>query len=134
MPLNLSPQEAAAALTEIDQTRATMRRVVREHRGHVHFWIWGASWVAMPLSAQLFGEDFCRHFWILATITVPVMWAYMLHIASILGDGPSPHPLVFFDALVFGAVTVTVEVAGLSMWLRSLLRGLYDIAAMVKSL
>ena len=68
MPLQVSPQEAAAALDEINQTRAAMRRVVREHRGHVHFWIWGGSWVAMPLSAQLFGEEFCRHFWIFAMV------------------------------------------------------------------
>jgi hypothetical protein len=89
--------------SEISQIPARELRVVR---GYAVIWVLGRL----------------NMFWILATITVPVMWAYMLHIASVLGDGLSPHPMVFFDALVFGVVTVTVEVVGLSMWLRSLLR------------
>jgi hypothetical protein len=68
MPLQVSPQEAAAALADIDRTRAAMRHAIREQRGHVHFWIWGAAWAAMPLSAQLFGDDFARHFWIFSVV------------------------------------------------------------------
>lgn len=54
--MQLSPQEAAAALAEVESARATMRHVIRAHRGHVHLWIWGAAWIAMPLTAQ-FGGD-----------------------------------------------------------------------------
>ena len=63
LPMHLSPHDAAAALADIENARAAMRRAIREQRGHAHFWIWGATWVLMPLSAQLFGDDFARNFW-----------------------------------------------------------------------
>jgi len=58
--MNLSPQEAARALAEIEQTRATMRQAIRDHRGHYHLWIWGAAWIAMPLYAQFVGDAHAR--------------------------------------------------------------------------
>jgi hypothetical protein len=70
MPLQLSPHEAASALADIDQARAAMRHVIREHRGHLHFWIWGAIWIAMPLSAVFFGDGFVRHFWIFSVVGI----------------------------------------------------------------
>jgi hypothetical protein len=60
--MQLSPQEAAAALAEIDQARSTMRQVIRAHRGHYHLWIWGATWVAMPLTAEFWGDQAARFF------------------------------------------------------------------------
>jgi hypothetical protein len=57
-----SPAEAAALLSEIESARTTMRKVVRAHRGHFHLWIWGAIWVAMPLSVQFGGERADRFF------------------------------------------------------------------------
>ncbi len=54
--MQLSPQEAAAALADVESARATMRRVIRAHRGHIHLWIWGAAWIAMPLTAQFWGD------------------------------------------------------------------------------
>lgn len=62
MSSELSPQEAAAALAEIESARATMRRVIRAHRGHVHLWIWGVAWVAMPLVAQFWGDQAAKVF------------------------------------------------------------------------
>jgi hypothetical protein len=61
MPTNLSPQEAGALLADIETARGQMRRVIREHRGHYYLWIWGAAWIAMPLTAQL-GGDHAAHF------------------------------------------------------------------------
>ena len=62
MPASVTTKEAAAALAEVEQARAAMRRVVRDHRGHLHLWIWGAVWVAMPLTAQLGGDRAARFF------------------------------------------------------------------------
>jgi hypothetical protein len=62
---HISPEDAAALLSEIDAARSAMRRVVREHRGHYHLWIWGLAWVAMPLTAHLGGDPAARFFpWI----------------------------------------------------------------------
>ena len=48
-PPNYPLQEAGALLADVETTRAAMRRVIREHRGHYHLWIcWGAAWIAMP--------------------------------------------------------------------------------------
>jgi hypothetical protein len=60
--MNLSPQEAAAALAEVDQARTAMRRAIRDHRGHYYLWIWGATWIAMPLTAHFFGDVAVRYF------------------------------------------------------------------------
>lgn len=63
--MHLSPQDAAAALAEIDTARAAMRSVIRAHRGHFHLWIWGVAWIAMPLIAHVRGDDAARYFpWI----------------------------------------------------------------------
>ena len=61
MTHHISPQEASALLADVDAARATMRRTIREHRGHYHLWIWGAVWIAMPLTAQ-FGGDYAARF------------------------------------------------------------------------
>ena len=67
MSSELSPQQAADALAEIDTARATMRRAIREHRGHYHLWIWGVVWIAMPLTAHFGGDRAARFFpWICA--------------------------------------------------------------------
>lgn len=63
MSPQLSREQAAAALAEVEAARASMRRVVREHRGHYHLWIWGAVWIAMPLTAHFGGDQAARHFW-----------------------------------------------------------------------
>jgi hypothetical protein len=62
LAMKVSPEEAAAALAEIERTRTTMRQAVRAHRGHYHLWIWGAAWIAMPLLAHFRGDDAARSF------------------------------------------------------------------------
>jgi hypothetical protein len=59
--------------------------------------------------------------WIFATITLPLMWAYLTRISSILGSGFSHDPFLFIDALVLGIITVTFPLVGLWVWIRSLL-------------
>jgi hypothetical protein len=61
--MNLSPQEAAAALAEVDSARVAMRRAIRDHRGHFHLWIWGIARIVMPLQAHVYGDPAARWFW-----------------------------------------------------------------------
>jgi hypothetical protein len=68
MPPDLSPQEASALLADIENARATMRRAIREHRGHYHLWIWGAAWIAMPLSAYFYGDYAARYFPVICAV------------------------------------------------------------------
>lgn len=62
MSTPLTPQEAAAALAQVDSAQTSMRRAIRDHRGHYYLWIWGAAWVAMPLTAYFGGDQAARHF------------------------------------------------------------------------
>jgi hypothetical protein len=56
MQSEISAQDAAAALAQVDDARAAMRRAIRAHRGHYHLWIWGVAWVVMPLLARTYGD------------------------------------------------------------------------------
>lgn len=58
----MNPQEASTALAEVEQARLTMRRIIREHRGHQQLWLWGLMWIAMPLAVQFRGETAMRWF------------------------------------------------------------------------
>ena len=37
--MNISPDEAAKALNEIEASRAAMRQAIRAHRGHLYLWL-----------------------------------------------------------------------------------------------
>jgi hypothetical protein len=50
--MNISPEEAARALGEIEASRAAMRTAVRGFRGHYYLWLWGGIWMAMALRAE----------------------------------------------------------------------------------
>jgi hypothetical protein len=45
--MNISPDEAANALRDIDASRASMRRALQNYRGHLYLWLWGCIWIAM---------------------------------------------------------------------------------------
>ncbi len=47
--MNISPEEAAQALREIDASRLAIRSAFRARRGHFYLWLWGAIWVAFSL-------------------------------------------------------------------------------------
>ena len=73
--MHLSPQEAAAALAHVEDARATMRHVIRAHRGHYHLWIWGFSWIAMPLTAYFWGDHAARYFALICLgCAIPSIW------------------------------------------------------------
>jgi hypothetical protein len=50
--MNISPEEAARALGDIEASRAAMRTAIRSYRGHYHLWLWGGIWVAIALRAE----------------------------------------------------------------------------------
>lgn len=105
----LTPEQAAAALADVEQARLAMRRAIRDHRGHYHLWIWGGTWVAMPLTAHFGGDHAARYFlWICAVGAV-------LSIITGFAQGRSvrrPTDLrfvgMFFALFIFGAIFPTV--------------------------
>jgi hypothetical protein len=50
--MNISPEEAARALGEIEASRAAMRTTIRGFRGHYYLWLWGGIWAAIALLAE----------------------------------------------------------------------------------
>jgi hypothetical protein len=50
--MNISPEEAARALGEIEASRAAMRTIIRGFRGHYYLWLWGGIWAAIALLAE----------------------------------------------------------------------------------
>ena len=89
--MQLSPQEAASALGEIEAARAAMRRTIRAHRGHFHLWIWGVVWVAMPLTAHFGGDHRARFFpWI--CIAGGIASAVVGLIGSAIASTPAGFP------------------------------------------
>jgi hypothetical protein len=70
--MNISPEEAARALGEIEASRAAIRTAIRMHRGHYQLWLWGGIWVAMALLGQFYGMRGLRLFpWICLAGLVP---------------------------------------------------------------
>lgn len=37
-----------------------MRRVIRQHRGHLYLWLWGSVWTVIALVVHLYGETATR--------------------------------------------------------------------------
>lgn len=54
--MQLSKDDAAAALAAVQQSSAAARSAFRAHRGHYHLWLWGVVWIAMSLVAHFGGE------------------------------------------------------------------------------
>lgn len=52
--MNISPEEAAKALQEIEASRSAMRLAIRAHRGHLYLWLWGCVWIAMSVLNWLY--------------------------------------------------------------------------------
>ena len=52
--------EAAQSLRQIEEGREAIRRVVRQRRGHLHLWLWGAIWTSIALTVHVHGEGATR--------------------------------------------------------------------------
>ena len=103
--MHLTPPEAAAALAEVDQARAAMRQVIRAHRGHYHLWIWGMTWIAMPLSVQFCGEIAFRWF---GLICLPAVIG-----SIVVGATQSRQVKTPFNPRFLGAVLALVAFAAI---------------------
>jgi hypothetical protein len=53
--MNLSPEEAARALEEVEASRRAMRTAIKSHRGHLHLWLWGCVWMAISTVNWIYG-------------------------------------------------------------------------------
>jgi hypothetical protein len=51
--MNITPEEAALSLQQIKATQNAMRRAIRDYRGHLYLWIWGAVWMATALVRRM---------------------------------------------------------------------------------
>jgi hypothetical protein len=84
--MDISPEEAARALQGIEASRATMRSLVRAHRGHLYLWIWGAVWIAISLVNSLAApRSGAPSYWLLAAgvaASVAVMFFQRLRVRS----------------------------------------------------
>jgi hypothetical protein len=47
--MNISPEEAAQSLRDVEASRSAMRSLVRSHRGHLYLWLWGSIWIIVSL-------------------------------------------------------------------------------------
>lgn len=43
--VNVTPEEAAKALREVEASRVLMRSAIQAHRGHLYLWLWGSLWI-----------------------------------------------------------------------------------------
>lgn len=57
--MNITPEEAALSLEQIKASQSAMRRAIRDYRGHVYLWIWGAVWIVTAFLRKL---DFPRFY------------------------------------------------------------------------
>jgi hypothetical protein len=64
MAINITPEDAAQALSEIEASRAAFRAAIRARNGHHQLWLWGGVWVVMGLTAQIWGNAAVRWFWL----------------------------------------------------------------------
>ena len=53
--MDVSREEAAAALAAIKGANRAARSAFRAHHGHYHLWLWGIVWITMALLAQTRG-------------------------------------------------------------------------------
>lgn len=59
-------------------------------------------------------------FALLFTFTLPLMWGYISKIGSLLFHERTGNFYVLFDAVLFSALSLTITIMGLWMWIRSL--------------
>jgi hypothetical protein len=75
--MNISPDEAAQALREIEASRQAMRLAIRNYRGHLHLWIWGCAWVIVSILNWRYEMGAIR----------PMLWVWGVAGACSLGIG-----------------------------------------------
>ncbi|MEO6001616.1 MAG: hypothetical protein ABIZ04_16810 [Opitutus sp.] len=101
--MDVSREEAAAALAAIQRANHAARSAFRAHRGHYHLWLWGVVWIAMALLAQTRGEAGVRLF--------PWVSVAGLVASTVIGFLQSRQVRAPVDARFFGALAVLIGFA-----------------------
>jgi hypothetical protein len=47
--VNVTPEEAARALRDVETSREAMRSAIQAYRGHLYLWLWGLIWITTSL-------------------------------------------------------------------------------------
>ncbi|MEY3774118.1 MAG: hypothetical protein RLZZ129_898 [Verrucomicrobiota bacterium] len=66
--MNLSKEEAAAALASIRRSQTALRQAFRAHRGHWHLWLWGVIWILIALIAHFGGPPAIQRYFVLLSV------------------------------------------------------------------
>lgn len=86
--MQITSEEAAKALAEIEASRRAMRSVVRAHRGHLYLWLWGTIWIAASLlngwNEARFALVAASLFWVGLPATFAIAYAKRRQVRSAL--------------------------------------------------
>ena len=106
--MKLTPEEAVAALADVEQGRRAMRSAIRAHRGHLHLWLWGVAWIAMPLTAYFGGDSAARFF----------PWICLAGIVASFAGGLTQHRQVRtpFNGRFLGVLSTVLLFAAIFPW------------------
>lgn len=105
--MNISSEDAAKALQEIEVSRLAMRAAIKSHRGHLHLWVWGAIWIAMSVLNWLdAGRYWAVNIWLSAAGIVA---------SVVIGLVQSRHIRSRLDKR-FVAVCITLLLFGYGVW------------------
>jgi hypothetical protein len=73
--MNISPDEAATALKEIEASRSAIRRAIQSRRGHLYLWLWGCIWIAMSVLNWIYDSGALHAIWWLSGIGLVATFA-----------------------------------------------------------
>jgi hypothetical protein len=104
--MNVSKDEAAAALVSVRAASLAARSAFRAHHGHYHLWLWGAVWIVMSLLAHLRGFDGIRLF--------PWISAAGIATSCVIGFLQSGQVRSPVDGRYFGALAAIVGFAAIA--------------------
>jgi hypothetical protein len=78
---------------------------------------------AVRLYAPFYVAGRLLAFWSLFFITLPVLWRYLVSVATTLRGGYRHDPFGFIDSLVLSCLIAGPSLVGLGLWIRSLIYG-----------
>jgi hypothetical protein len=111
--MNISSEEAAVALREIEASRTAMRNALRTHRGHLHLWLWGVIWIITSTLNWVYGvQALHANWWIQGTGVVLSLVIGFVQSRQVQGKIDRRFIGVCATLLVFGYVIWPVLFGG----------------------
>ena len=101
--MDVSKEEAAAALAAVKRANVAARSAFRAHHGHYHLWLWGIVWIAMAMTAHIRGPSGTQYF--------PWMSAAGLFVSYCIGFLQNRQVRAPIDRRFLGAVVTLVTFA-----------------------